>query len=130
TQGSFVATLPDILCSEDLSYPICSRRRLLHLFAGIVPPAAFVLSVKSTLWFSFEDIYRDVLLHEAIFLVHHHCRISSNKQRHLPYPISSKFFMTQCLSRCPSDLPITLAVAVSPPLKSTAVRPSRSLITQ
>ncbi|RWV84942.1 hypothetical protein GW17_00053307 [Ensete ventricosum] len=48
TQGSSVATLPDILCFKDLSYPICSRRRLLHPLVGIVPPAAFVLSTKST----------------------------------------------------------------------------------
>ncbi|RZS01145.1 hypothetical protein BHM03_00030941 [Ensete ventricosum] len=48
TQGSSVATLPDILCSKDLSYPICSRRRLLHPLVGIVPPVAFVLSTKST----------------------------------------------------------------------------------
>ncbi|RRT37848.1 hypothetical protein B296_00046423, partial [Ensete ventricosum] len=48
TQGSSVATLPDIHYSEDLSYPICSRRWLLHLLVGIVPPVAFVLSAKST----------------------------------------------------------------------------------
>ncbi|RZR93491.1 hypothetical protein BHM03_00022006 [Ensete ventricosum] len=31
-----------------------------------------------------------VLLHDVIFLVHHHCRISSNKQRHLLYPIYNR----------------------------------------
>ncbi|RRT37666.1 hypothetical protein B296_00057806 [Ensete ventricosum] len=35
-------------------------------------------------------LYRGVLLHEAIFLVHHHCRINSNEQRHLPYPNCSR----------------------------------------
>ncbi|RRT57424.1 hypothetical protein B296_00028322 [Ensete ventricosum] len=38
-------------------------------------------------------LYRCVLLHDAIFLVHHHCRIRTNKQRHLPYPISNKFLL-------------------------------------
>ncbi|RWW22868.1 hypothetical protein BHE74_00025884 [Ensete ventricosum] len=35
-------------------------------------------------------IYRGVLLHETVFLVHYHYRISSNKQWYLPYPICSR----------------------------------------
>ncbi|RRT44204.1 hypothetical protein B296_00021304 [Ensete ventricosum] len=48
-------------------------------------------------WLS-QFIYRGVLLHEAIFLVHHHCRISSNKQRHLPYPICSRQWLLHLLA--------------------------------
>ncbi|RWW44467.1 hypothetical protein BHE74_00049762 [Ensete ventricosum] len=35
---------------------------------------------------------------EAIFLVHHHCRISTNKQRHLPYPISNNTYLRMIMS--------------------------------
>ncbi|RWW77259.1 hypothetical protein BHE74_00014589 [Ensete ventricosum] len=39
-----------------------------------------------------------VLLHDVIFLVHHHCRISSNKQRHLLYPICNKRWLLHLLA--------------------------------
>ncbi|RZS07465.1 hypothetical protein BHM03_00038329, partial [Ensete ventricosum] len=31
-----------------------------------------------------------VLMHETVFLMHHHYRISSNEHQHLPYPICSR----------------------------------------
>ncbi|RZR74017.1 hypothetical protein BHM03_00031094 [Ensete ventricosum] len=59
-------------------------------------------------WLS-QFLYRGVLPHEAIFLVHHHCCISSNKQRHLPYPICSRRRL------------LYLLVGVIPPAASVAL---------
>ncbi|RWW46569.1 hypothetical protein BHE74_00047494 [Ensete ventricosum] len=55
-----------------------------------LPPLDPPLSASSLL-------YRGVLMHETIFLVHHHYRISSNKQRHLPYPICNRQWLLHLL---------------------------------
>ncbi|RWV83609.1 hypothetical protein GW17_00054754 [Ensete ventricosum] len=47
---------------------------------------------------AFSLLYRGVLMHNVIFLVHHHYRISSNKQRHLPYPICNRQWLLHLLA--------------------------------
>ncbi|RZS07192.1 hypothetical protein BHM03_00037988 [Ensete ventricosum] len=62
-------------------------------------------------------------MHEAIFLLHHHCRISSNEQRHLPYPIYSRQRLLHLLA---GTVPLTTSVALFSlprvPVRATAHR--------
>ncbi|RWW52096.1 hypothetical protein BHE74_00041508 [Ensete ventricosum] len=73
-------------------------------------------------WLS-QFLYRGVLLQEAIFLVHHHYRISSNKQRHLPYPICNRRWLLQLLSDAiPPAASIALFSLPRVPVRATAHR--------
>ncbi|RZS04311.1 hypothetical protein BHM03_00034643 [Ensete ventricosum] len=59
-------------------------------------------------WLS-QFLYRGILLHEVIFLVHHHCRISCNKQRHIPYPIWNIRWLLHLLA---GAIPLAASVAM------------------
>ncbi|RZS16636.1 hypothetical protein BHM03_00048672, partial [Ensete ventricosum] len=64
-----------------------------------------------------------VLLHEAIFLVHYHCRISSNKQRYLPYPICSRRWLLHLLAGAvPPAASVVLFSLPRVPVRATAHR--------
>ncbi|RWW78481.1 hypothetical protein BHE74_00013294 [Ensete ventricosum] len=72
---------------------------------------------------TFSFLYRGVLLHEAIFLVQHHYRISSNEQRHFPYPICNRRRLLHLLvGIVPPAASIALFSLPRVPLRTTAHR--------
>ncbi|RWW41471.1 hypothetical protein BHE74_00053042 [Ensete ventricosum] len=80
---------------RDLSLLVVKRQSLVYVEAWTSSVSAFSSSVGPC-WLS-QFLYRGILHHETIFLVHHHYRISSNKQRRLPYPIYSRRWLLHLL---------------------------------
>ncbi|RWV93053.1 hypothetical protein GW17_00044515 [Ensete ventricosum] len=67
---------------------------------------------------------RGILLHEAVFLVHYHCRINSNEQQYLPYPICSKRWLLHLFGGLlSSPEPDISAINTVPPTASVPLAP-------
>ncbi|RRT43679.1 hypothetical protein B296_00004203 [Ensete ventricosum] len=64
-----------------------------------------------------------ILMHEAVFLVHHHCRISSNEERHLPYPICNRQRLLHLLAGAvPPTASVALFSLLRAPVRAIAYR--------
>ncbi|RZR90927.1 hypothetical protein BHM03_00018925, partial [Ensete ventricosum] len=108
-------------CPCNLSLLVVKRQSLVDVEAWTSSASAFSSSVGPC-WLS-QFLYRGVLLHETIFIVHHHCRINSNKQRHLPYPICSRRRLLHLLAGAiPPAASVALFSLSRVPVRATAHR--------